>query len=338
MTDPYRDLRRTEGSSSPVGRPSFGEAKPLRLRRIGPERTLSAPGESPAASAGVFGFATVAEPARTTSRPQALLAALLSVLLLGSLTALALIGSGGLPSSPVAPLPTPLVRDVVGSPVEPVSGGGPAGQPEVEVPELVPPAVDETASPLPVGGGDQGGGGQGDEDQGGEGGGGGDQGGGGQGGGDQGGGDQGGDGQGEGETGGGGQDGGGEVPPGGEVQPPPSDGGDSVAKESEGGATNAKAKAKAEAKGKGKGHQKQKGKGHGGMTGEGPGKGKGMGHEKHGKEKASEPSSESVTEADEGEDPGSPPAGPPASPGKGKGESLDKDKDKDKDKGKDHEG
>ncbi|HZA83839.1 MAG TPA: hypothetical protein VFC13_20605, partial [Actinomycetes bacterium] len=179
------------------------------------------------------------------------MAALLSLLLLGSLAALALIGSGGLPGSPVVPARSPLVREVEGSPVQVLPGlapeGGSAAGPPAQppVPAVVPPAVDEAAPPATT---DlqQGGGQDGQGDQGG----------------------QGGDAGEEDQV----------APPGAEVQPPGSDPDDSVAKESG-------------VKTKSTGHEKKNGKGHQNMDGDGPGQGKGKGHAKHGQgsEPASQP-------------------------------------------------
>ncbi|MGH2657798.1 MAG: hypothetical protein ACRDIZ_14080, partial [Actinomycetota bacterium] len=112
--DQYRDLRRTEGPSSPTGRLPFGEAKPLRLRRIDPGGALSAPGDPPAPGSGAGDFVLATVPARRGSgRLQALIAALLSFILLGSLAALAVIGSGGLPGAPVVPPGVQLEQEVV---------------------------------------------------------------------------------------------------------------------------------------------------------------------------------------------------------------------------------
>lgn len=246
--DRYGDLRRTEGPSSPAGRLPFGEAKPLRLRRIDPEGALWAPGDAPAHGSGAGGFVLATEPARAgTGRLQALIAVLLSFLFLGSLTALALIGSGGLPGGPLLPPQFQLEQEVVrGPPVEalPVSPGGPAGAPgqagqgSEEAPTTTPPVVDETEPPgvIPAGGGQDG---QGDEDQDGTG----DQNGSGDEGDDV---DQGGPPGGEGPTGDG--------PDG----PAVSAGSDEVT----GNGKGPKATGKGHQKAKGTGHQKAKGKGH----------------------------------------------------------------------------
>jgi hypothetical protein len=323
VTDPkqYRDLRRTEGSSSPAGRLPFGEAKSLRLRRIDPGGALSAPGDPPAPRSGAGAFVLATVPARRGSgRLQALIAALLSFILLGSLAALAVIGSGGLPGAPVVPPGVQLEQEVVrDSPVEALpepAGGvagapgqaGPSGQGSAEAPSTTPSVVDETEPPvrvIPAEGGDDG---QGEEDQGGggQGGGGGGQGGGGGGQGGGGGSDDDDDAGGKGDTADEGEPPGG----GGLVGGTPDGSGDDGGKdEVKAKGKGPKATGKGHEKAKGKGHQKAKGKGHI-HDGDGsvdqvaePGKGKGKGKDKGATGQPAE----------------APPAGGPPAEGKGKG-------------------
>jgi hypothetical protein len=257
----YRDLRRTEGSSSPTGRLPFGEAKPLRLRRIDSGGALSAPGDPPAPGSGAGAFVLATVPARRGSgRLQALIAALLSFILLGSLAALAVIGSGGLPGAPVVPPGVQLEQEVVrDSPIEALpepAGGvagapgqeGPGGQGSAEASATTPPVVDETEPPsvIPTEGDQDG---QGEEGQGG---------GGGQGSGG-GGSDDDDDAGGNGDTGDeGGQAGGGD-PVGDTTNGSGGSGGkDEVKAKGKG----PKATGKGHEKAKGEGHQKAKGKGH----------------------------------------------------------------------------
>jgi hypothetical protein len=281
----YRDLRRTEGPSSPAGRLPFGEAKPLRLRRIDPGGARS-PGDTPAPGSGAGAFVLTTVPAgRGNGRLQAVIAALLSFLLLGSLTALAFLGSGGLPGAPVVRPGIQLEQEVVReSPVEalPAPSGGVAGAPgqagqvdedSAEAPTTTPAVVDETGPPgvIPAQGGQDA---EGDEGQGGDGGGGsGDD-------DDAGGqdetGDQGGIG-GEGETGGEGDTGGeGEAVGGGpaEVAPDGSEGGEGkvVGKVEVTGKGHQKAKGQGHGTGQGKGHANDAAEG--GVAGDEPGKGK----------------------------------------------------------------
>jgi hypothetical protein len=275
----YRDLRRNEGPSSPAGRLPFGEAKPLRLRRIDPGGALS-PGDTPAPGSGAGAFVLTTVPAgRGNGRLQAVIAALLSFLLLGSLTALAFLGSGGLPGAPVVRPGIQLEQEVVReSPVEalPAPSGGVAGAPgqagqvdedSAEAPTTTPAVVDETGPPgvIPAQGGQDA---EGDEGQGGDGGGGsGDD-------DDAGGqdetGDQGGIG-GEGETGGEGEAvGGGPA----EVAPDGTEGGEGkvVGKVEVTGKRHQKAKGQGHGTGQGKGHANDAAEG--GVAGDEPGKGK----------------------------------------------------------------
>jgi hypothetical protein len=297
----YRDLRRTEGSSSPAGRLPFGEAKPLRLRRIDRGGALSAPGDPPVPGSGAGAFVLATVPTRRGSgRFQALIAALLSFILLGSLAALAVIGSGGLPGAPVVPPGVQLEQEVVrDSPVEALpepAGGvagapgqaGPGGQGSAEAPATTPSVVDETEPPtrvIPVEGSDdgQGGGGGSDDDD---------------------------DAGANGDT----ADEGGPAGGGGLVGVTPDGSGDGGGKDevkAKGKGKEPKATGKGHEKAKGKGHQKAQGKGHihdgGGSVDQvaEPGKGKGKGKDKG---TAGQPA-----EAP----PGS--AGGPSAEGKGKG-------------------
>jgi hypothetical protein len=220
------------------------------LRRIDPGGALSAPGDPPAPGSGAGAFVLATVPARRGSgRFQALIAALLSFILLGSLAALAVIGSGGLPGAPVVPPGVQLEQEVVrDSPVEalPEPAGGVAGAPgqagqggqgSSEAPATTPSVVDETEPPgvIPA---------EGDQDgQGDEGGGGGQGGGGGS--------DDDDDAGGNGDT----ADEGGQAGGGGPVGDAPDGSGD------DGGKDEVKAKGK-EPKATGKGHEKAKGKGH----------------------------------------------------------------------------
>jgi hypothetical protein len=254
----------------PAGQLPFGEAKPLRLRRIDPGGALSAPGDPPAPGSGAGAFVLATVPARRGSgRLQALIAALLSFILLGSLAALAVIGSGGLPGAPVVPPGVQLEQEVVReSPVEALlepAGGvagapGPAGPSSAEAPATTPSVVDETEPPgvIPAEGDQDG---QGDE------------------GGARGGGGQGEGGQGEGGQGGGGgsdeddaADGNGDtVDEGGQVG-----GGDPVG-ETPDGSGDGGGKDEVKAKAIGKGHEKAKGQGHEKAMGKGHQKAMGKG-------------------------------------------------------------
>ncbi len=305
MTDLNRDLRRIEGPSPPAGRPTLGEAKPLRLRRIGPEGPE--PGE--ALAGDVVALAAALRPARTGARLQALTAALLSLLLVGSFAALGLIGGGGLPGTPPDRPPTPLVREVEASTIEAVPGAREraviVGEPEPGLGAefgpafgVVPGPADEPSPPgvLP-----QGGGYRGDEGQ-----------------------DQ--DGETEGQGGGGDQAGGKDQTGGlgdGNQGVQPGSGSGQEAQGDQGtneglGMGHEKAKGKGHGTGKGKGHEKD---GEGDGTGS-KGKGKDKGPPGGGKSKAKQASAGGTSK---GKGPASappndePPAQPKGSKGKGNG-------------------
>jgi hypothetical protein len=165
----FRFLPIDAGSQQPADGPSFGEAKPLRLRRIGPAgiAATAGTGSPPRAAAPASTFAA-GPPARRrwrSERVQSLIAALLAFLLLGSLAALAIIGAAGLPGAPVVPPRTNLAQEIQGPRVTspaptPAAGGGVGerrGGPATAAPVIATAATGAAPAESPGGGGKGGG-------------------------------------------------------------------------------------------------------------------------------------------------------------------------------------
>jgi hypothetical protein len=145
--DRYRELRQSEIGTPPAG--DFGEAKPLRLRRIDREAALSSSRRPTTPRARVTAPVPTrpgsGRPRRGSDRLAGLIAVLLSFLLVGSLAALALIGSGGLPATGPAAPRSPLAQEVDGSPVEapspPPDEQAPATGEEPPAPSTIPAVI-----------------------------------------------------------------------------------------------------------------------------------------------------------------------------------------------------